>query len=67
MLSRFLGDEILTPGASHFQQYDLTVLQVAEPQVLSDDENCRTYCLTGEWHPPAGSCLTQKYTLDPLT
>ena len=31
--------------------------------VFSDDENCRTNCLTGVCHPAAGCCLTEDYTV----
>ena len=37
-----------------------------EGALLSDDQDCRAYCLTGKWHPAAGCCLTKKYTLDQL-
>ncbi len=41
--------------------------ELANTAALMDVNSfCRSYCLTGEWHPAAGCCLTKHYTLDPV-
>jgi hypothetical protein len=54
---------IVDSRSQFFLREDLPIDRHA---LFSDDEYCRTYCLTGKWHPAAGCCLRKKYTLDQL-